>query len=185
LHRRGPAYGRPSAGSAATVTATNNLNFEPRTLGVAVGDAVEWRNKSLFTHTVTLTADKGVGNEDMELPDDAEPFDAGLPQGQLFRHTFSVPGTYRYICEPHNFLGIVGPSWSRRGTERRPARGSSTPGGTPSSSFRKIGRPPSGAPASHARRGAGAYHRGIDVVRLYSSQDRARAHAATTDPAWP
>ena len=104
----GPAYGPPSAGSAATVTATNNLDFEPRTLRVAVGDTVEWRNKSLFSHTVTLTAEKGAGNEGMELPDDAEPFDADLPPGQLFRHTFNVPGTYRYICEPHAFLGMRG-----------------------------------------------------------------------------
>lgn len=103
----GPAYGPPSPGVAASVDMTTGFAFEPGTVRVKTGDTVEWRNKSLFAHTVlddpqrdpALTA----------LPLGAAPFDSGrVPAGEVFRHTFAVPGTYRYKCTPHDDLGMTG-----------------------------------------------------------------------------
>jgi plastocyanin len=28
--------------------------------------------------------------------------------GDEFRHTFTVPGEYRYVCVPHDMVGMVG-----------------------------------------------------------------------------
>jgi plastocyanin len=43
------------------------------------------------------------------VPAGAQPFDSGeLGRGQVFRHTFTVPGTYHYICQPHDWLSMAG-----------------------------------------------------------------------------
>ena len=43
------------------------------------------------------------------LPPGAQPFDSGdIPAGQVYRHTFTVPGEYRYFCIPHEDMGMVG-----------------------------------------------------------------------------
>ncbi len=98
----GPAYEDPGPGVAATVDMTPALTFEPAEITIRVGDKVEWRNRTLLTHTVTadrlITAD----SSNIELPEGARPFNsAAIPAGQVFRHTFTVPGTYRYLCLPH------------------------------------------------------------------------------------
>ena len=84
----GPAYG-PPAEDAAIVEMTTWLSFEPSTITVKAGDTVEWRNTSPFTHSVTSTSA-------------AETFDSGaVKPGQVYRHTFAQPGTYAYVCKPH------------------------------------------------------------------------------------
>ncbi len=98
----GPAYEDPGPDVAATVDMTSALTFEPAGITVRVGDKVEWRNQTLLTHTVTadplITADAS----NVELPEGARPFNsAAIPAGQVFRHAFTVPGTYRYLCLPH------------------------------------------------------------------------------------
>ncbi len=98
----GPAYEAPGPGVAATVDMTPALTFEPAEIKVRVGDRVEWRNRTLLTHTVTadrlITADAS----NVELPEGARPYNsAAIPAGQVFRYTFTVPGTYRYLCLPH------------------------------------------------------------------------------------
>ncbi len=98
----GPAYEAPGPGVAATVDMTPALTFEPAEIKVRVGDKVEWRNRTLLTHTVTadrlITADASY----VELPEGARPYNsAAIPAGQVFRYTFTVPGTYRYLCLPH------------------------------------------------------------------------------------
>jgi plastocyanin len=84
----GPAYAPPAKG-AAIVEMSTWLSFEPASITVKAGDTVEWRNTSPFTHTVTSTAA-------------AEAFDSGaVKPGQVFRHTFTQAGAYRYVCKPH------------------------------------------------------------------------------------
>ena len=75
---------------------------------IHAGDSVEWRNTSLFTHTVTDEPDKASSAGDAALPEGAEPFRAELPPGQVYRHTFPVAGTYGYFCEPHERFGMTG-----------------------------------------------------------------------------
>src|ERR1700676_4403963 len=47
----GPAHG--PASNAAAVVDLGFTSFSPAEVVVAVGETVEWRNKSLITHTVT------------------------------------------------------------------------------------------------------------------------------------
>ncbi|MCH8155615.1 MAG: halocyanin [Proteobacteria bacterium] len=98
----GPAYEDPGPDVAATVDMTPALTFEPAEITIRVGDKVEWRNRTLLTHTVTADARITADASNIELPEGARPFNsAAIPAGQVFRHTFTVPGTYRYLCLPH------------------------------------------------------------------------------------
>ena len=39
----------------------------------------------------------------------AESFDSGnIPAGGVYKQTFTVPGTYKYFCDPHHGAGMVG-----------------------------------------------------------------------------
>lgn len=87
---------------AAVVTMSNDLKFAPATVTVQRGETVEWRNTSLIAHTVTADPAKATLAESTLLPDGAAPFDSGIMAPEAtFRHTFAVPGTYRYFCVPH------------------------------------------------------------------------------------
>jgi plastocyanin len=102
----GPAYGPPTANTAATVE-MSGFGFGPSTVRVKAGDTVEWRNKSTFSHSVN--ADPARFPDDVAIPAGAAPFDSGrMPSGQIFRHQFTTPGTYKYVCLPHVDLGMAG-----------------------------------------------------------------------------
>ena len=91
-NKDGPAYGPKSANAAVAVTLTSGLRFDPKEVSIKAGQTVEWRNKSIETHTVT-----GMG------------FDSGeLKPGMVFTHTFTAPGRYDYVCKPHHGLGMTG-----------------------------------------------------------------------------
>lgn len=105
----GPAYGPATPGPATVIHMSNNFAFAPQTVRIKVGDTVEWRNTTLFTHTVTDDPRHDANAKDMSLPADAAPFDSGsIPAGQIYRHTFTVPGAYRYRCDPHHDLDMTG-----------------------------------------------------------------------------
>ena len=93
---------------AAVVDMTTTLAFEPKVVHIKAGQTVEWRNNSLFTHSVTADPKDADDPGDVSLPAGAQPFSATVESGQTFTHTFTVPGTYRYICMPHEDLGMVG-----------------------------------------------------------------------------
>ncbi len=97
------------AQAATVVTITDRLTFEPRRVTIAVGETVEWNNTSLLVHTVTGDPDKATLPTSAALPDGAAAFDSGLLEpDQTFEHTFTVPGTYRYFCIPHEGASMVG-----------------------------------------------------------------------------
>jgi len=91
------------------VTMTDELVFKPSRVTISVGQTVIWRNESVLVHTVT--ADPGIAARaaDVALPDGAKPFNSGniKPKG-TFRRTFTIPGTYRYFCIPHEAAGMIG-----------------------------------------------------------------------------
>ncbi|MFQ5774969.1 MAG: plastocyanin/azurin family copper-binding protein [Kiloniellaceae bacterium] len=105
----GPAYGPPAAGVAATVEMTPGLAFDPAEITVQAGATVEWRNKSIFTHTVTADPELAADPAHVALPQGAATFHSGpVAAGAVFRHTFATPGTYRYVCLPHEGFGMMG-----------------------------------------------------------------------------
>jgi amicyanin len=67
-----------------------NFAFDPATVEIAVGDAVEWTNEDAVAHTATA---------------DDKAFDSGnLNTGQTYTHTFEAAGSYDYICSYHPFM---------------------------------------------------------------------------------
>lgn len=94
---------------AATVEMTEENTFEPRDVVIEAGQAVEWTNPSSVVHTVTADPDKADDPDNVSLPEGAEPFDSGdVESGGTYSRTFDVPGTYRYVCLPHEFIGMIG-----------------------------------------------------------------------------
>ncbi|MCL4552640.1 MAG: cupredoxin domain-containing protein [Candidatus Marsarchaeota archaeon] len=91
--------------STATVTGTPevaakvqiiNFTYQPATVTIKVGQAVEWTQEDASPHTVTSTST-------------IDTFDSGnLNQGQTYVHQFNTKGTFRYVCSIHpNMEGTV------------------------------------------------------------------------------
>lgn len=88
------------------------LRFVPEEAEISVGDAVRWTFES-EGHNVTA---KPEASTKVELPEGAEPFATYegnrsfmvMQVGETFEHTFTVPGTYVYVCAPHADQGMVG-----------------------------------------------------------------------------
>lgn len=86
-----------------------NISFKAEKITIKAGNTVEWRNTSLLAHTVTADPALAAKKSSVQLPDGAETFNSGiLNPNATFRHTFTVPGTYRYFCMPHEATGMVG-----------------------------------------------------------------------------
>jgi plastocyanin len=85
----------PGPENAVDVTLTN-FAFNAPTLTIDRGTTVRWRNSTGTFHTVT--------------PDGNTVFEAWQTNssGQTFEVRFDQPGTYRYFCEPHRSLGMMG-----------------------------------------------------------------------------
>jgi plastocyanin len=113
----GDASAPPSPTATATAEApqepvvdmTDSLVFEPKEITVKVGDSVEWRNVGNIAHTVTTTPSKVADPERVSVPSGAKPWDSGLIGGdETFSRTFDEPGTYEYVCIPHEGADMVG-----------------------------------------------------------------------------
>jgi plastocyanin len=78
----------------ATEVEVDDNYFEPKTLTVAVGTTVAWKNEGQRTHTVTA---------------DDHAYDSGdLAHDGEFTWTFATAGTYAYYCEYHGEEGGQG-----------------------------------------------------------------------------
>lgn len=99
---------RATTGGAVVID-IKDLAFEPRSVRIAVGDTVRWRNTSVLVHTVTGDPRSAADSGNVMLPDGAAPFDSGMidPEG-TFTYVFTVPGEYRYVCIPHELAGMLG-----------------------------------------------------------------------------
>jgi plastocyanin len=83
--------------------------FKPERVTIRVGETVEWRNTSGISRTVTADPEQADDPGHVVLPEGAEKFDSGkLRPSKMFRHQFPVPGTYKYICVPHESAGMLG-----------------------------------------------------------------------------
>ena len=83
--------------------------FKPLKVTVKVGQTVEWINNAQTLHSVTTDADSAQKPTDVSSPRGAKPFDSGFMRpGATFDYTFTVPGTYKYLCLPHEKDGMIG-----------------------------------------------------------------------------
>jgi plastocyanin len=104
----GPVHQAPSPTAAAAVT-MGFESFSPDTVTVRSGDTVEWQNTSPITHTVTDDPKRAATARDSSLPPGGQAFDSGdIPAGQVYLHTFTKPGIYRYFCLHHEAEGMLG-----------------------------------------------------------------------------
>ena len=90
------------------ISATSQNRFQSANVTIRVGESVRWRNTGGAFHTVTFDPSRAADPDNVELPDGVQPFSASLDAGQSFSRRFTVPGVYRYICEPHEADGMVG-----------------------------------------------------------------------------
>ena len=81
------------------VGGVQGLNFNPANVTIAKGGKVTWNNNDTLAHTVTSTA----------IPSGASSFNSGnMAPGASFSQTFTVDGTYHYVCSYHYWMtGIV------------------------------------------------------------------------------
>jgi plastocyanin len=108
-HQEHTAGYAPEAASQSKLVQMTDRGFEPALIKVKVGDAVEWRNASSKIHTVTANPELVKNPAHVVLPDGAEPFHSeDVAPGGRFSHAFTVPGTYYYVCQPHEDMGMVG-----------------------------------------------------------------------------
>jgi plastocyanin len=79
---------QPKAVAAASALVSVGDNFySPRTVSIAVGDTVTWRNNGQAQHSATATNGS---------------FDTGVfGAGQSRSHTFTTAGTFSYFCTIH------------------------------------------------------------------------------------
>lgn len=71
-------------------TGITAIKFDDETIEIPVGTTVEWKNGDQLPHTVTA---------------DYNAFDSGtLERGQVWRFTFTQPGSYAFHCTLHPFM---------------------------------------------------------------------------------
>jgi plastocyanin len=95
---------------ADALVTMRGFEFNPKQVVILSGQSVEWNNTAAMeTHTVTADPKLAKTHGSVALPAGAETFDSGdMKPGATFTHTFTVPGTYRYFCKPHERMGMVG-----------------------------------------------------------------------------
>lgn len=105
----GPAHvAPPPPGVDATVT-MGMSSFNPAAIAIRSGQTVQWRNRSIVTHTVTADRARAANPANVILPEGARPFHSGaIKAGQVWSYTFTTRGTYRYVCLPHEKQGMMG-----------------------------------------------------------------------------
>ena len=94
---------------ATTVELTSGHTFSPREITIRSGETVTWKNTSKDVHTVTADPARASKKEHVSLPVGAKPFhSAEIPPGKTWSMSFSIPGTYKYVCSFHEDHGMLG-----------------------------------------------------------------------------
>ncbi len=99
-----------AAGNPVAIKMADNQPFyTPAKVAIRVGDTVQWVNDGETVHSVSTSAANAQNRDDTSMPKGAVAFDSGfIPPGGEYSYTFTVPGTYRYFCLPHEKAGMVG-----------------------------------------------------------------------------
>jgi plastocyanin len=98
-------------GQTVEVSMKNNPKgvFVPAAVNIKVGDTVKWTNPAVITHTVTFDPAQAATASNVVLPAGVAPFGSdNMEEDATFSHTFTVKGTYKYICKMHEAMGMVG-----------------------------------------------------------------------------
>ena len=105
----GPAHTQPPPPTVDATVTMGMSTFNPTNIRIRSGHTVQWRNTSPITHTVTADPRRAANPANVQLPQGARAFHSGsIPAGQTWSYTFTTPGTYRYVCLPHERQGMMG-----------------------------------------------------------------------------
>lgn len=105
LHASGSTGNLPPAAQATpavgvTHVSIHNYAYQPAVIQVVWGTVVTWKNQDNAVHSVVLPHIIDSENAIRES--------GPLSQGQSFRYTFLVRGTFQYYCIEHTYMiGIV------------------------------------------------------------------------------
>lgn len=99
-----------AAGSPVVINMKDKEPFyTPEKITIKAGETVQWVNGGETMHSVSTDAANAQNAKDTSIPKGAPTFDSGfIPPGGNYSYTFTVPGTYRYFCLPHEKAGMVG-----------------------------------------------------------------------------
>jgi plastocyanin len=88
-------YAHTSVNDTKVVTIQmRDYDFQPTRITIEPGTTVEWVNVGKHVHTVT---------------DDNAKWDSGnIKTGNKFSHRFDEKGTFKYVCVPHEEIGMIG-----------------------------------------------------------------------------
>jgi plastocyanin len=88
-----------SGGAQASSVTYKDISVKPASLSVKKGATVTWTNEDSVGHDVTSTGGPAKFKSGAS---------GGMAQGDTFKHTFTTPGTYSYVCTVHpNMKGTV------------------------------------------------------------------------------
>ena len=82
-------------GDVVTVEMVDN-EFMPAELEITTGTTVRWVNEASRTFHDVYFPDEDVGSPPRMFPE------------ETWERTFDEPGTYNYVCRPHEDRGMVG-----------------------------------------------------------------------------
>jgi plastocyanin len=105
----GSAPNEPAA--SATVKMTSANRYDPETVTIKNGETIQWQNTTSSAHTATFNPAAGspLVAPNVSLPEGVATFDSGdVEPGKTWSHTFTTPGTYKYLCIRHASLGELG-----------------------------------------------------------------------------
>jgi plastocyanin len=105
-----------SASEGNRVTLDGGFRFEPEETVVEAGTTVTFVNESSTAHTVTADESSlppgvayfGSGGFASESAARENMKQAFIQPGETYRVTLERPGTYRYVCIPHESTGMRG-----------------------------------------------------------------------------
>jgi plastocyanin len=100
----------PAAEAVAVVAMSDDDVFKPDTVTIVTGQTVRWENRGKKDeHSVTDDAKMADDAKDVSIPTGASPFHSGkINPGDSFEQRFEIPGTYNYVCVPHEEMGMKG-----------------------------------------------------------------------------
>lgn len=88
---------------------TDDATFKPDHVTIPAGASIRWKNTSTDEHTVTDDPNVASDAKDVSAPASAKPFNSGkIKPGGTFEQTFTIAGTYHYVCEPHEDRDMKG-----------------------------------------------------------------------------
>ena len=97
-------------GKVVVVSMGDDDTFQPAKITVAPGTVVRWTNVGKTdAHVVSDDVKVAKDAKDVSIPAGAKAFRSGeIKPGGTFDQTFTVAGEYKYICVPHEGMGMKG-----------------------------------------------------------------------------